>query len=305
MATPRKDCRVAFLSKENRYLLDFVANYSNNYVKGCDGERCDLCKRRFKPIVSRWLYCLVSKVRTDRFYLVCLNCWETEGVRDNEYHYFELYPRIRLSDVWQLCRFGVLKKFHFSIDPDKYVVKSVRMQDTQRDILGTFRALVRDKKCNEQIASIALKTFGGLVFQETFDDVVIERNELIRVTPGSSRLNEMLDSNFVFLNKTYVYEVIYWEYANNQPYQIFVDIECNFFCKHCTFDKRYKGNPILFCSNCGNTDSKYNHQFQMDNIEYDQTRLKWYIHKKFKNFFMYYDISDCVDRVISPDYISD
>lgn len=304
MSALRKDCRLAFLSKENRYLLDFVANYASSYVKGGNGERCDACGSRFKPIVSRWLYCLVPKGRTDKFSFVCLRCWEREGVID-EFHYFELYPRVRMSDIWQMCRLGVFKKFHFKIDPDRYhKPKEVRIEDTRRDLLATMRELVRGKKPHEQIESIKLRTYGGLVFEERFEDAVMERNELLRATPGRSQLATLLESGFVFENRTYIYVVQYREYPDAKPYQVFVDRECEFFCKRCTFKKRYLGNPILFCSRCGNTDSKYNYQFNMDNVEYDPDRLTWKTYK-LKHFILYYDISDCKDRIRAPDYKSD
>ncbi|AGE89878.1 ME53 [Spodoptera littoralis nucleopolyhedrovirus] len=300
MAGKIPDCRVGFMSFENRNLLEFTYNYASNYTKGANDENCDMCHRFFHDL-PRWMYCLVDKTNTERFLFVCVDCWKI-SVRDESKRYksFELYPRVRLSDVWTLCRFGVFKKFHFKIDPGRCSARTVRITDTKRDVMKFFDETLRKKHDHEQILSIELQTYGGVVFAERFEDAVMERN-LIRITPNGSRLSQVIESGFKFENKTYIYEIKMLVHHDPQTYQIFVDRECGYYCKKCTIKKQYRGNPIMFCSRCGNTDSKYNQQFVMDNIEYDKKRLKWKIGKRYT--LLYYDISDCIDKVLMPDYV--
>ncbi|BAC67277.1 ME53 [Adoxophyes honmai nucleopolyhedrovirus] len=284
-----KDLRWQFLANQNYYLMCALLDFADQYISGryhvTNSNRmsivrhkkpdfiittsCDICFKPFKRSQSRKLYCrsvksIVAKNRSTalkKFSLHCFDCYLKQNLDDN-FDYYELYPRLHLSVVEELCTINFVNCYMFNIDLT-YVETKTTIKEFSQDVFECFQSIVYNKKSNEQIVNIKICTLENTLVNEHADGYFVQKDEdpwcdetrasLIKVIPNESNIVNFL-KNHVHFNLTYYYEVYKKVYNTNFDYDILtviplVMLECNK-CSSKIYKKKY---IILYCASCGFT----------------------------------------------------
>lgn len=323
----RQDLRHKFLSVESKNLLCGMAKFADEYVRGihnvtqvnlhnCENLKsphdlavrtmCDKCQTVFRgPPFTRWLFCAVNfrisfdntkQKRDQKFKLVCEDCAQNY-ILHPEFQVYELYPRIHLKHVLELCRHGFIRKYFLPINPDLYSERRVDIVRNEtykvNDIYATIQDIISNKNPHEQITKISFRTIGRVFFDETFEDMFVEKRGTISVVPGPSKMLEFLSKPFDFTpNFTYYYHVHVAVGREKQRYVMYLEIPCLRYCKLCTLEKQHKGYPVVWCSVCGYTDTMYYDEefLHFQNMEYESFRLRPMYNKKKTECIIYYKL---------------
>ncbi|AUF81545.1 me53 [Malacosoma neustria nucleopolyhedrovirus] len=292
-----EDLRYKFLNSQSYELLKFVFNFATDYAEGkyrvnnlpmmrCMGinrskdtirqTKCDSCAFKFNKVTKNQLFCIVNVVislvdekrRKEKFKLVCGKCLHKYTFCDMFVTY-EMYPRLNLSSVEELCDHGFITAYIFPIrlmeeDRDYEIVVNV-YKDVKNNVYDNIKAIVNNKKSNEMITKIEYSTYNKVVFVENVHDFFVVKN------PSTGRLAvKMMPDNSPMLAQCrrqnvrprsdetiYFYEVRKKVYLHDHNYIIYIWRSCNTYCVKCETKFYKKINPILYCSTCGFTDYMY------------------------------------------------
>ncbi|AYN44966.1 me53 [Alphabaculovirus alterspexiguae] len=319
-----KDLRHRFLSLQNYRLMSAVLRFATDYAQGilrvndlirmkcddlkivelidpayCQGE----CRKKF--INAKFLYCVIDNAivtfdegdKWNKFKLVCNSCSNNFAFND-QYDVIQLYPHVSLDDVERLCASGFLTKYIFPIKLD-YTETTTEIQvPGYHDFYKIFKTIVKEKKSYEQITKIQLRTYGRDLFTETDNDCIIRNGldtygEHVYNFEFYPRESNML--NFLKIYKdtkplTFFYRITKRIYTGEFDYFVYFPIKCYRFCNLCKSSKLYNKNPVLYCSQCGFTDSFFfKNSLFMANVVYikDCVKVKTLKPKR----ILYYDLT--------------
>nr|WRQ96247.1 me53 [Mamestra configurata nucleopolyhedrovirus A] len=321
-----KDLRRKFLSVQNYNLLVSVSRFAADYARGrlrlnnlalmgydnsnrvenikvtkCQGS----CNLFFGPS-CKILHCVIdldvdlddASVREKKFLMMCNNC-ASDYKGDDRYDVLQLFPHLKLVNVERLCELGFLTKYIFPINLDYKIVKRQVPARNYHDIYAMVKSIIAEKKTNEQISEINLRTYGRTLFTDTDFDCTIKSTFQDNPDVPSAEFefypveSSMLKVVKTFDDRTlrdYFYEVTTRVYDTRADYVLYYNIMCKIFCTFCTETKLYdKIHPVLYCTKCGFTDAFY---FRNSNIINGIKYYKQCVVEKTKNSkcIRYYDL---------------
>ncbi|QYC92693.1 Major early transcription protein 53 [Trabala vishnou gigantina nucleopolyhedrovirus] len=324
-----QDLRPYFLSEENLHLMSATMRFAKQYVSGAyklnnlalmncsDLKRasdcllntaCDKCKRDFKHFPAPELFCVIYKRNLvenetnshNKFKLICGTCYRSLIKNDNTKICIQLFPKLLLSAIEDLCRYNFITKYLFHIDLE-YKLEDKLFRDETRDVYVTFKDIVINKKPNEQIQKISLLTYEKTLFSETIQDCSLVHDNgknVLQLKEDDRSAMVAFASQHEFLNLTYFYKVTKRVYTNRQfDYTAyfakpFLGYNKRLACGKCK-SKFYKNNPILYCSKCGFMNRMHFvhrlDKFEPIAIQYYPECVK--AHKTRQYCIMYYDLT--------------
>ncbi|QAT90294.1 ME53 [Spodoptera exempta nucleopolyhedrovirus] len=302
-----KDLRHRFLSVQNYRLLSAVLRFATDYVQGivrvndlaemkcddlkivelldpayCQGE----CRKKFTNN-AKHLYCVIDSAITfspnndkndnwNKFKFVCNSCSNNFAFND-QYDVIQLYPHVSLDDVERLCANGFLTKYIFPIKLDYTESTTETEVPGYHDFYKVIKTIIKEKKPYEHITKIQLRTYGRDLFTETDHDCIIrngvdaygEHTYNLEFYPRDSNILKFLETYKDTKPLTFFYRVTKRIYTSRFDYVVCFPIKCYRFCNLCKSTKMYMKNPVLYCSQCGFTDSLFfkNSAF-MSNVVY-------------------------------------
>ncbi|AGR56760.1 ME53 [Hemileuca sp. nucleopolyhedrovirus] len=340
---PPHDLRPYFLNHEMLRVMNSIMNFSSNYVKGkyklndlslakCDDlkrvkeyvydAKCDKCKRRFESSPTARLYCLIYKknlIETpsnchNKYKLICGTCTdELHKINNSMLQTFQLYPKLTMETVKELCKYDFVTKYLFHIDFNNCRRVTETFQDKINNVYETFTTIIKNKRSNERIVKISLLTYEKTLFEENSDGCFMVHKRIVggddsigtkNVLQFDQEICNMLDfiERHRFVALTYFYQVekeIYHEDGGGD-YIVYFSKPFSGYnnrlnCERCKkkFFKNNRNNIILFCSKCGFM-NRMHFNTALDNIDLSTIRFAPECVKRVKNklyCIIYYDLN--------------
>lgn len=280
-----QDCRPYFLSREMfnlmmaviKFAKCYVTTYSLNNLKqmGCEDlirakhktwlSECDTCHRPFKEMERRELFLLINegdehREQHDRFQLICGECVAQRPVQ--ELMCLQLFPKLTLKTVEQLCVYRFITKYLFKIDVTDYEYDENPEPTPDLSVYNvyeSFKTAVTSKLPHEQIMKIMLVTYEKTLFTESIDNcyVVYSNNKIVlNFENEKSEMVKFASEHEMNKNLSYFYYVHKRVYRNR---------DCNYVvyftrpflnddrakCAKCRSRYLGKNKLMLYCSKCG------------------------------------------------------
>nr|QYF10537.1 major early transcription gene 53 [Buzura suppressaria nucleopolyhedrovirus] len=277
-----QDCRPYFLCREMFNLMMAVMNFAKRYVNtyplnnlklmGCDNliraknkyylSKCDTCHRVFRDMERRELFLLINEDNGQKhnlFQLICGECAARHPVE--ELLCLQLYPKLTLKTLEQLCVHRFITRYLFKIDVDyEYDENPDPMPDLSvYDVYESFKKAITSKLPHEQIIKIMLVTYEKTLFTESIENCyMIHLNDkiVLNFENEQSEMVKFATNHKMNKNVSYFYYVYKRVYRNQDcNYVVYFarpfvnDNRSN--CVKCRSRYLSKKKLMLYCSNCG------------------------------------------------------